>query len=133
MVAMAQGRWSFLPPILIFTVVCTVGLVAVLHLAHVPIGRGHAAMLAYFALLSAALHYWQESTLQSDPKRSVNRFMAGLVIKMMATLMVLLIAVILLPKARILPFTLPFIGLYLAYLAFSTARLTAQLRKVGKA
>ena len=86
-------------------------------------------MLLYFGLLTAALHYWQESTIQSDPKKSVNRFMTGMVIKMMATLMVLLVTVILLPNERVLPIALPFIALYLAFLAFSTARLTTKLQK----
>ncbi len=126
---MASGRWSFLLPVALFTAVCAVLLVAVLYLAEVPLGRGHVAMLLYFGLLTAALHYWQESTIQSDPKKSVNRFMTGMMIKMMATLMVLLFTVILLPKERVLPIALPFIALYLAFLAFSTARLTTQLQK----
>lgn len=126
---MALGRWSFLLPVALFTTVCAVLLVAVLYLAEVPPGRGHVGMLLYFGLLTAALHYWQESTLQSDPKKSVNRFMAGMMIKMMTTLMVLLVTVILLPKERVLPIALPFIALYLAFLAFSTVRLTTQLRK----
>lgn len=126
---MALGRWSFLLPVALFTAVCAVLLVAVLYLAEVPLGRGHVGMLLYFGLLTAALHYWQESTIQSDPKKSVNRFMTGMMIKMMATLMVLLITVILLPKERVLTIALPFIALYLAFLAFSTARLTTQLQK----
>lgn len=126
---MALGRWSFLLPVALFTAVCAVLLVAVLYLAEVPLGRGHVAMLLYFGLLTAALHYWQESTIQSDPKKSVNRFMTGMMIKMMSTLMVLLVTVILLPKERVLPIALPFIALYLAFLAFSTARLTTQLQK----
>ena len=126
---MALGRWSFLLPVALFTAVCAVLLVAVLYLAEVPPGRAHAGMLLYFGLLTAALHYWQESTLQSDPKKSVNRFMAGMMIKMMTTLMVLLVTVILLPKEKVLPIALPFIALYPAFLAFSTVRLTKQLRK----
>ncbi len=126
---MALGRWSFLLPVALFTAVCAVLLVAVLYLAEVPLGRGHVGMLLYFGLLTAALHYWQESTIQSDPKKSVNRFMTGMVIKMMATLMVLLVTVILLPNERVLPIALPFIALYLAFLAFSTARLTTKLQK----
>ena len=126
---MAPGRWSFLLPIALFTLVCAVLLLAVLYLAEVPLGRGHVGMLFYFGLFTAALHYWQEGSIDSDPKKSVNRFMAGMVIKMMATLMVLLVTVVLLPKERVLPIALPFIGLYLAFLAFSTARLTTQLHK----
>lgn len=132
MTAGANGRWSFLLPIAIFTLACAAILVAVLHFAEVPLGRGHAAMLAYFAGLTTILHAWQERALVTDPKGFVNRFMGGLVIKMMATLLVLLIVVVLIPKPRILPFALPFIALYLCYLGFSTARLTAQLRKLGR-
>lgn len=132
MTAGANGRWSFLPPIAIFTLACAAILVAVLHFAEVPLGRGHAAMLAYFAGLTTVLHAWQERALVTYPKGFVNRFMGGLVIKMMATLLVLLVVVVLIPKSRILPFALPFMGLYLAYLGFSTARLTTQLRKLGR-
>lgn len=132
MTAVVNGRWSFLTPIAAFSVICALVLVAVLHLAEVPMGRGHAAMLAYFAVLTAVLHTWQERAMVTDPKGFVHRFLGGLVIKMMLTLLVLLIVVVLLPKPRILPFALPFIALYLVYLAFSTARLTAQLRKLGR-
>ncbi len=132
MTAEANGRWSFLIPIAIFTLACAAVLVAVLYFAGVPVGRGHVAMLAYFALLTAILHAWQEHAMISDPKGFVNRFMGGLVIKMMATLLVLLIAVVLLPKQRILVYALPLIALYLAFLGFSTARLTARLRKLGR-
>jgi hypothetical protein len=133
MTTMASGRWSFLLPITIFTLACAAALVAILYFAHVPLVSGHLLMLGYFATLTAVLHTWQERALITDPKGFVNRFMGGLVIKMLLTLMVLLLGVVLLPKPNILHLALPFIGLYLAYMVFSTARLTGQLRKSGRA
>jgi hypothetical protein len=132
MTTMASGRWSFLLPIAIFTLACAAALVAILYFAQVPIVTGHVVMLGYFAVLTAVLHTWQERALITDPKGFVNRFMGGLVIKMLLTLMVLLLGVVLLPRPSILHLALPFIGLYLAYMVFSTARLTGQLRKVGR-
>lgn len=128
---MSGARWSYLIPIAIFSMVCSVGLLAGLHLFDIPVGGGHIAMLVYFTLLTAVLHTWQERGLVSDPKGFVTRFMGGMVIKMMLTLMILLVAVILLPKGQALPIALPFMGLYLAYLSFSTVRLSTLLRKHG--
>ena len=44
-------------------------------------------------------------------------------------LALLLIAVVRMPKSSVISFALPFIGLYLAHLAFSTVRLSALMRR----
>ncbi|MCB0769876.1 MAG: hypothetical protein KDC00_05670 [Flavobacteriales bacterium] len=126
---MPQRRWSFVLPFLLFNLFCAGALVALLSLFGIPFGMRHLAALLYFLLLGGALHHWQEAALATDAKVSVQRFMTGMVIKMLLTLFLLLIAVVRMPKSSVISFALPFIGLYLAHLAFSTVRLSALMRR----
>jgi hypothetical protein len=89
----------------------------------------HAASLAYFLLLTLALHAWQEPDLDTDPKGFVRRFMLGLFLKMMVSLLVLVAMVFFIPAAQSIPLALSFALLYVAYLAFSTVRMSQLLRK----
>lgn len=129
---MPVRRWSFLLPFLLFNLFCTGVLVMVLAFFQVPFGLQHIAALGYFLVLGIALQAWQGSAFAADPKLSVQRFMTGMVLKMLLTLLVLLVAIVTLPKTSILAFVLPFIGLYLAHLAFSTGRMYRQLLRAPK-
>ena len=87
---MPQRRWSFVLPFLLFNLFCAGALVALLSLFGIPFGMRHLAALLYFLLLGGALHHWQEAALATDAKVSVQRFMTGMVIKMLLTLFLLL-------------------------------------------
>jgi len=111
---MAPRRRPFLVPLLLFTAVCVVFTGLALHLCDIPFRATHAGVIAYLALVTLALHTWQEGALESDPKGFVRRFMTGLVLKMFASIIVLVVLVFVLPRAEAIPLAVAFSLLYLA-------------------
>ena len=101
-------------------------------LAHWPFGAAQVAMLAFLAVLTAVLHLWQENGLIEDPKGFMFRFMLGLIIKLGSSLVAIAAILLLLPRERALPLALTFAVLYLAFLAFSTVRLSARSRNAPR-
>lgn len=130
---MAPRRWSFLVPILLFTAAMGLLLWIAFYGFQQPLGPAHGIMLLWFAAITTALHLWQEHSMATDPKGFVRRFMAGLMLKMLLSLGVLVVVLIRAPKATVMPNGIAFALLYLAFLAFSTARLTGLSRKLPKA
>lgn len=130
---MAPPRWSFLIPIALFTAAMAVLLWLALFGLRVPFGPEHAIMLAWFALVTTALHLWQEHAMASDPKGFVRRFMGGLMLKMLLSLGVLVVLLLRAPKETLMVSGIVFAALYLAFLAFSTMRLSGLSRKLPKA
>ncbi len=125
----AAGRWSFLFPFLAFVVVCGAAMALTLRFAAVPVTILYWGILAYFGLLTFALHAWQERVHGTDPKAFVRRFMAGLVIKMMLSLVVLLVLLVTLSREHLIPVAITFVLIYLAFLAFSTSRSVGLMRQ----
>ncbi len=115
-------------PLLLFGAFCTLAVWFLLHFMDRPIEAVHFAILAYFILITGALHIWQVQGLATDPKGFVRRFMASLVIKLVVSLA--LLVPILMRSTGDAFFTtgLLFAGLYLAFLVFSAIRLTDALR-----
>lgn len=130
---MAPPRWSFLIPIALFTAAMAVLLWLALFGLRVPFGPEHGIMLAWFALVTTALHLWQEHAMASDPKGFVRRFMGGLMLKMLLSLGVLVVLLLRAPKETLMVSGIVFAALYLAFLAFSTMRLSGLSRKLPKA
>ncbi len=130
---MAPQRWSFLLPIILFTAAMAVLLWVALFGLQQPFGAPHAIMLLWFATITTALHLWQERAMADDPKGFVRRFMSGLMLKMLLSLGVLTVLLIRAPKEAVLPNGIAFAVLYLAFLAFSTVRLSGLSRKLPKA
>lgn len=126
---MARSPGSFLPALLMLGVATAALSLAAPLLMDLPPGPEQAVAPLLFTLLTGVLLTWQESAMQHGMQGFVVRFMTGLVVKMMASLLVLLVVVVLLPKARVLPFALPFVGAYLTFLGFSVVRLTRMLRQ----
>ncbi len=120
---MATPARSFLLPLLAFTGVCAVVLFGLLKLVKAPVTAHYAIIFLYFVSITFFLHHWQEKSLITDPKGFVRRFMTGLVLKMFASVAVLVVLMLTLPKDIMIPFTLSFALAYLAYLTFSTNRL----------
>ncbi|MBK7944582.1 MAG: hypothetical protein IPJ85_04405 [Flavobacteriales bacterium] len=130
---MAPRRWSFLIPILLFTAAMGLLLWIAFYGLKQPLEPAHGIMLLWFAAITTALHLWQEHSMATDPKGFVRRFMAGLMLKMLLSLGVLVVLLIRAPKETVMPNGIAFALLYLAFLAFSTARLTGLSRKLPKA
>ncbi|MCI1751813.1 MAG: hypothetical protein LKM36_02795 [Flavobacteriales bacterium] len=115
-----------------FTLAVGAALYAVCMLVHWPFGAAQVAMLAFLAALTAVLHLWQENGLIEDPKGFMFRFMLGLIIKLGSSLVAIAAILLLLPRERALPLALTFAVLYLAFLAFSTVRLSARSRNAPR-
>ncbi len=126
---MRSKRWSFLLPIVSFTLACALATWLVLQVAGLPMSQMHWGILSYFMMVSLALHAWQEHAMHNDPKGFVRRFMASLSIKMFLSFFLLLALLLILPQKERLSIAIAFIALYFAYLGFGTARLTHILRK----
>jgi F0F1-type ATP synthase assembly protein I len=129
MAAAAPGRWSFVWPILLLGLACSLVLVAALHLAGHPLQPWLVTIPLYFTLLALVLHAWQERGMAHDPNGFVRRFMGGLAIKMFLSLFLLVALLIALPKEEVVPVVIGFILTYLVFLGFSVARLTGLLRR----
>ena len=65
-----------------------------------------------------------------DPKGFVRRFMTAMVLKMFGCLIVVVCLVFLAPRAEAIPWILCFALLYLAFLAFSVARLMRRSKRI---
>ena len=129
---MPTGPSSPSGPLLLFTACLAFLCLLVLHGLGQPVGPAHGLLLGWFALITLALHLWQEPAMRRDPKGFARRFMAGLSIKMLLSLLVALMLLLREPKEARLALGILFAGLYLAYLAFSTVRLTSQARKLPR-
>lgn len=115
-----------------FTLAVGAALYAVSVLAHWSFGMPQLAMLGFLAALTAVLHLWQENGLVEDPRGFMFRFMFGLMIKFAMALVVIAAILLLLPRTRAVPLALTFAALYLAYLAFSTVRLSTRSRNAPR-
>lgn len=93
-----------------------------------PFTLEHGAVLLYFATVTGLLLHWQEAVLHSDPKGMVQRFMAGLIIKMFLSIGVLVVLLFVAEGDRVLELGLFFGAAYLLFLGFSTVRLQWRLR-----
>ena len=90
----------------------------------------YVAVLTWFSLVTLVLHLWQEGAAAINIQGFIRRFMAGLVIKLLLSLMLLVVvAKKLPPEVERMPFVMAFALLYLAFLGFSTARLVAVLKQ----
>lgn len=117
-------RWSLLKSLLPFSLGCWAVHVLVLKQLGIPLAGAQWVPLVFFTFLSAGLLSWQEAPGAADPKGAIRRFMAGMVLKMFGSLILLLVVALLLPKFERLAFAIAFMGYYLAHLAFAAARMT---------
>lgn len=97
-------------------------------LGHWPFGAPQLAMVGFLAILTGGLLLWQENGLATDPKGFMFRFMIGLMLKLISALVAVVAILLLLPRDRAVPLALTFAALYLAFLIFSTVRLSARSR-----
>ena len=114
-------------PVLVFSSVCAIGTWAGLSLTGNVFTWHFAFLLGYFTLVTIGLLFWQEGSVKQT-NMFIRRFMAGLVIKLMGSLVLLAVLLKISPDLVDKPLTVVFAILYLAYLAFSTVRLSTVLR-----
>jgi hypothetical protein len=122
-------NWSFLVPVVLFTLACAFTVWLAFMYAGIRMGQMEWGILSYYMLITLFLHAWQERAMLHDPGGFVRRYVAGLGLKMLASFMVLVLLLLRISGERVLPVVLTFILLYLAYLAFSTARMTMVLKR----
>jgi len=127
----ARSR-SFTLPLLLFTGICAGATWLALYVLDKPFMKFHVGILLYFGSITFLLHYWQERAVVNDPKGFVHRFMTGLVVKMFLSLILLVVLIFFLTQEQAIPIAIVFAFLYLAFLAFSTIRLSGILRKLPK-
>ncbi len=102
--------------------VCAACMVGGLYLAQMPFDWRYGLLLGYFILVSFFLLLWQEGA-SGKANIFIRRFMAGLVFKLMGSLILLAILVKTAPAELIAPMTIIFVGLYVVFMGFSVARL----------
>lgn len=107
----------------LFSLIMLATVVAGTRLAGLPWSPAYALEVVFFAVVSYLLLTWQEHAMVGDPKGFVRRFMTALVMKMFGCLIVVVCLVFLAPRDVAVPWILCFAMLYLAFLAYSVARL----------
>jgi hypothetical protein len=122
------GTRSPLLPVLVFTLFCAGATWFALVAASIPYHWAYGAMLGWFAVITTALHMWQEHALATDIKRFMRRFLAGLVLKLLASMVAVMILLFSLTSGH-KTVVITFVLLYLAYLGFSTARSVMLLKR----
>ncbi|MBK7085615.1 MAG: hypothetical protein IPH53_13520 [Flavobacteriales bacterium] len=126
---MAKSRRTAVLPVLLFSVLCTGVTWYTLRLLSVVLTWPFAVMLVWFATVTLALLLWQERAVGADLRPFMRRFMAGLVIKLLGSLVLLFVLMRLVPTESAKPMAVSFALLYLAYLSFGTARLVGSMRQ----
>ncbi|MBK8340155.1 MAG: hypothetical protein IPK99_09300 [Flavobacteriales bacterium] len=129
---MKQGRRSAVLPVLLFSLLCTGVTVYALHVLGVAFVWPFGLMLGWFAAVTLVLLLWQERALGPDLRPFMRRFMAGLVIKLLGSLVLLFLLLWIAPAESTKPMAVSFALLYLAYLGFGTARLVGRMRNQAR-
>ncbi|MBL7939695.1 MAG: hypothetical protein JNL43_10075 [Flavobacteriales bacterium] len=117
---------------LLFSAMCAVVTAGTLRLLGVPFTWPYALVLAWFTLVSLLLLSWQEKALGPDVRVFIRRFMGGMVLKLLVSLVLLIILVKAVRGVDPKPLSSTFALLYFAYLAFTTARLAGRLRSIQR-
>ena len=125
---MVEGRPPVVP-VLLFSAACAVVTAVVLHFAGHPFTWPFAVVLGWFTLISLLLLTWQERALGPDVQPFIRRFMGGLVLKLLISLVLLIVLVKVVRVTPVAPLAATFALLYFAFLTFSTVRLAGLLRR----
>lgn len=113
-----------------FTAVCAAVTLLGLRFCGVPFDWRYGLLIGYFAVMTGVLVWWQERSV-GKASSFIRRFMAGLVGKLMGSLVLLAILVKTAPEDLIAPLALVFAGAYMAFLGFSVARLMTAVKRAA--
>ncbi len=102
-------------------------LVGGLHLAGKPFDWRYGLLLGYFLVVTAMLLRWQES-VADQTNVFIRRFLAGLTIKLMGSVVLMVILVKTAPPELTTPMVITFVGLYVIFTTFSVSRLMKLMR-----
>ncbi len=127
---MAEDQRSPVLPVLLFSAGCAVITAVGFRSLGLPFTWPYAFVLCWFTLISLLLLIWQERALGPDVQRFIRRFMGGMVLKLLLSLVLLIFLVKAVPAVHVKPLSTTFALLYFAYLAFSTIRLASRLRSI---
>jgi hypothetical protein len=122
---------SILLGALLVNAACTLALGAALHWAHLPWSAPFVLLPVFFVLITVLLERWQLGAIEKG-SQFVQRFMAGMAIKFMLTLMLLLVLLFTTPQVVRLPLALAFAGFYAVHLVYHTVRMYRILRAGGR-
>ena len=111
---MPEGRTPLLP-VLLFSATCSVATALILHLVGQPFTWPFAVVLAWFTLITLVLLSWQERSLGDDVRPFIRRFMGGMVLKLMFSLLVLAILVKAADTTPLRAWAAAFVLLYFAF------------------
>ena len=125
---MEQSRRNAVLPVLLFGLLCTGVTWYVLHLFSVAFTWPFVVILVWFTLVTLALLLWQERAVGADLRPFMRRFMAGLVVKLLGSMVLLFLLIQVAPAGSTRALAAAFALLYLAYLGFGTARLIGRMR-----
>ena len=106
---------------------CAACMVLALYFTGQPFDWRYGLLLAYFIAVSFLLLRWQEGAADKA-NIFIRRFMAGMVFKLMGSLILLAILVKTAPPGGVAPLSILFVGLYIAFMSFSVARLMKVIR-----
>ena len=98
-----------------------------LYLAGRPFDWRYGLLLGYFFIVTSLLLRWQESAADKT-NVFVRRFLAGLTIKLMGSVVLMVILVKTAPAELTTPLVITFVGLYVAFTTFSVSRLMKLVR-----
>lgn len=129
---MAEDQGSPVLPVLLFSAVCAVITAGALHFFGIPFTWPYAVVLCWFTLVSLLLLTWQERALGPDVQPFIRRFMGGMVLKLLVSLVLLIILVKVVQGVDAKPLSSTFALLYFAFLTFSTIRLAGRLRSTKR-
>lgn len=102
-------------------------LVGGLYAAGRPFDWRYGLLLGYFILVTWLLLRWQESVADQTTV-FIRRFLAGLIIKLMGSVVLMVILVKTAPAELITPMVITFVGLYVLFTTFSVSRLMKVIR-----
>ena len=122
---------AFLIPLLLVAVLSSAAAWAGVHFTGNPFTWHFVFLLLLFPVVTFLLLTWQERS-SAQTNIFIRRFMGGLVIKLMGSLIIFAILLKVAPAEVDKPLTVVFAGLYVIYLAFSTVRLSGIMRTAGK-
>lgn len=126
---MAKSRHTAVLPVLLFSLLCAGVTWYALRLLSLVLTWPFAVMLVWFATVTLALLLWQERAVGADLRSFMRRFMAGLIIKLLGSLVLLFVLLHIVPPESAKPMAVSFALLYLAFLGFGTARLVGSMRQ----
>jgi F0F1-type ATP synthase assembly protein I len=120
-------RDSPLGPLLLIGAACAACMVGGLYLAGQPFDWRYALLLGYFVVVTFFLLRWQEGAA-GKTNIFIRRFMAGMIIKLMGSIILMVVLMKVSPAEMTLPLVILFVGLYVAFMSFSVARLMRIIR-----